>query len=79
MSLSFTANSKTDLTLSNSSLLQDKSEILLLIILDNCLMIVGEGFEKVLTLSRVLLAFRKGKCFFVAWLKVTSKKSVSIR
>ena len=44
--LSFSAVSKADLTLSNSSLLQDESEILLLIILGNYLMIVGGWFEK---------------------------------
>ena len=42
-------------------------------------MIVGGWLEKTLMKSGVLLAFRKGKYFFVARLKVTSKKSVSIR
>ena len=41
-------------------------------------MIVGGWLEKALMYSGVLLAFRKGKYFFVARLKVTSKKSVSI-
>ena len=65
--------------MSNSSVLQDKSEILLLIILGNYLMIVGGWLERTLMKSGVLLALRKGKYLFVARLKVTSKKSVSIR
>ena len=58
--------SQAGFTLTNSSLLQDKSEIILLLNLGNLLMIVVGWLEKVLIYSGVLLAFQKGKYFFVA-------------
>ena len=67
-----------DLTWSNFSLLQDKSEIFLLIILGNCLIVLSEWLEEKLMWSGVLLAVSKGKYFSLARLKITAKKSVSI-
>ena len=67
-----------DLTWSNFSLLQDKSEIFLLIILGNCLIVLSEWLEEKLMWSGVLWAVSKGKYFSLARLKITSKKSVSI-
>ena len=43
------------------------------------MIIVGRWLENALMWTGVVFTFRKGKCLFVARLKVTSKKSVSIR